>query len=118
VKPCLQQQQQTQRPPFSSHPFSSDGLLILAAAWHLGDSPCLVYYSVITVEDNGNQMSDAVTVEVTQYNPPFQVSSSQGGHSSPESCIATGGFKAHWQDLEIVVDISAFCFSISLSGPV
>lgn len=46
-----------------------DGLLILAAAWHLGDSPCLVYYSVITVEDNGNQMSDAVTVEVTQYNP-------------------------------------------------
>uniref|UniRef100_A0A8I6A7P7 Nuclear pore complex protein Nup133 n=1 Tax=Rattus norvegicus TaxID=10116 RepID=A0A8I6A7P7_RAT len=49
-----------------------DGLLILAAAWHLGDSPCLVYYSVITVEDNGNQMSDAVTVEVTQYNPPFQ----------------------------------------------
>lgn len=49
-----------------------DGLLILAAAWHLGDNPCLVYYSVITVEDNGNQMSDAVTVEVTQYNPPFQ----------------------------------------------
>ncbi|GAB1293790.1 Nuclear pore complex protein Nup133 [Apodemus speciosus] len=49
-----------------------DGLLILAATWHLGDNPCLVYYSVITVEDNGNQMSDAVTVEVTQYNPPFQ----------------------------------------------
>lgn len=49
-----------------------DGLLILAAAWHLADSPCLVYYSLITVEDNGYQMSDAVTVEVTQYNPPFQ----------------------------------------------
>ncbi|XP_073076070.1 nuclear pore complex protein Nup133 isoform X1 [Manis javanica] len=49
-----------------------DGLLILAAAWHLADSPCLVYYSLITLEDNGYQMSDAVTVEVTQYNPPFQ----------------------------------------------
>nr|XP_004659740.2 nuclear pore complex protein Nup133 [Jaculus jaculus] len=49
-----------------------DGLLVLAAAWHPGDSPCLIYYSLITVEDNGNQMSDAVTVEVTQYNPPFQ----------------------------------------------
>nr|XP_042134704.1 nuclear pore complex protein Nup133 [Peromyscus maniculatus bairdii] len=49
-----------------------DGLLVLAAAWHLGDSPCLIYYSLITVEDNGNQMSDTVTVEVTQYNPPFQ----------------------------------------------
>ncbi|XP_055281818.1 nuclear pore complex protein Nup133 isoform X1 [Moschus berezovskii] len=49
-----------------------DGLLILAAAWHLADSPCLVYYSLITVEDNGYQMSDSVTVEVTQYNPPFQ----------------------------------------------
>uniref|UniRef100_A0A8D0P151 Nuclear pore complex protein Nup133 n=1 Tax=Sus scrofa TaxID=9823 RepID=A0A8D0P151_PIG len=50
-----------------------DGLLILAAAWHLADNPCLVYYSLIAVEDNGYQMSDAVTVEVTQYNPPFQV---------------------------------------------
>uniref|UniRef100_A0A8D1NC11 Nuclear pore complex protein Nup133 n=1 Tax=Sus scrofa TaxID=9823 RepID=A0A8D1NC11_PIG len=49
-----------------------DGLLILAAAWHLADNPCLVYYSLIAVEDNGYQMSDAVTVEVTQYNPPFQ----------------------------------------------
>ncbi|KAM7050152.1 nuclear pore complex protein Nup133 [Molossus nigricans] len=49
-----------------------DGLLVLAAAWHPADSPCLTYYSLITVEDNGCQMSDAVTVEVTQYNPPFQ----------------------------------------------
>uniref|UniRef100_A0A8C0R8X2 Nuclear pore complex protein Nup133 n=1 Tax=Canis lupus dingo TaxID=286419 RepID=A0A8C0R8X2_CANLU len=50
----------------------NDGLLILAAAWHPADNPCLIYYSLITVEDNGHQMSDAVTVEVTQYNPPFQ----------------------------------------------
>ncbi|KAK1327991.1 hypothetical protein QTO34_012413 [Cnephaeus nilssonii] len=49
-----------------------DGLVVLAAAWHPADSPCLVYYSLVTVEDNGYQMSDAVTVEVTQYNPPFQ----------------------------------------------
>ncbi|XP_069340848.1 nuclear pore complex protein Nup133 [Eulemur rufifrons] len=49
-----------------------DGLLILAAAWHPADNPCLIYYSLITAEDNGYQMSDAVTVEVTQYNPPFQ----------------------------------------------
>lgn len=54
---------------------TSDGLVVLAAAWHPADSPCLVYYSLVTVEDNGYQMSDAVTVEVTQYNPPFQVRS-------------------------------------------
>ncbi|KYO18784.1 nuclear pore complex protein Nup133 isoform X1 [Alligator mississippiensis] len=49
-----------------------EGLVILAAAWHLGDSPCLIYYTLITVEDKGYQMSDDVLVEVTQYNPPFQ----------------------------------------------
>ncbi|XP_066091023.1 nuclear pore complex protein Nup133 [Saccopteryx bilineata] len=49
-----------------------DGLLVLAAAWHPADIPCLVYYSLITVEDHGYQVSDAATVEVTQYNPPFQ----------------------------------------------
>ncbi|XP_060048009.1 nuclear pore complex protein Nup133 [Erinaceus europaeus] len=51
---------------------SCDGLLILAAAWHPADNPCLVYYTLITVEDNGYQMLDSVNVEVTQYNPPFQ----------------------------------------------
>uniref|UniRef100_A0ACB8GC78 Uncharacterized protein n=1 Tax=Sphaerodactylus townsendi TaxID=933632 RepID=A0ACB8GC78_9SAUR len=49
-----------------------DGLVILAAAWHLSDQPCLTYYTLVTVEDCGFQMSDSVTVEVTQYNPPFQ----------------------------------------------
>uniref|UniRef100_A0A803XSC1 Nuclear pore complex protein Nup133 n=1 Tax=Meleagris gallopavo TaxID=9103 RepID=A0A803XSC1_MELGA len=49
-----------------------DGLVILAAAWHPGDHPCLVYYTLITVEDKGFQMSDDVVVEVTQYNPSFQ----------------------------------------------
>uniref|UniRef100_A0A8B9SF49 Nuclear pore complex protein Nup133 n=1 Tax=Apteryx owenii TaxID=8824 RepID=A0A8B9SF49_APTOW len=49
-----------------------DGLVILAAAWHPGDRPCLVYYTLITVEDKGFQISDDVVVEVTQYNPSFQ----------------------------------------------
>ncbi|XP_030355451.1 nuclear pore complex protein Nup133 isoform X2 [Strigops habroptila] len=49
-----------------------DGLVILAAAWHPGDRPCLVYYTLITVEDKGYQISDDVVVEVTQYNPSFQ----------------------------------------------
>uniref|UniRef100_A0A8C0C1L3 Nuclear pore complex protein Nup133 n=1 Tax=Buteo japonicus TaxID=224669 RepID=A0A8C0C1L3_9AVES len=49
-----------------------DGLVILAAAWHPRDRPCLVYYTLITVEDKGYQMSDDVVVEVTQYNPSFQ----------------------------------------------
>lgn len=52
---------------------NSDGLVILAAAWHPGDRPCLVYYTLITVEDKGYQMSDDIVVEVTQYNPSFQV---------------------------------------------
>ncbi|XP_020642196.3 nuclear pore complex protein Nup133 isoform X1 [Pogona vitticeps] len=49
-----------------------DGLVVLAAAWHLGDSPCLIYYTLITIEDNGYPTSDNVVVEVMQYNPPFQ----------------------------------------------
>ncbi|NXH14436.1 NU133 protein, partial [Bucco capensis] len=49
-----------------------DGLVILAAAWHPGDRPCLVYYTLVTAEDKGYQMSDDIVVEVTQYNPPFQ----------------------------------------------
>ncbi|XP_040843996.1 nuclear pore complex protein Nup133 isoform X2 [Ochotona curzoniae] len=49
-----------------------DGLVILAAAWHPSDSPCLIYYSLVTIEDNGYHMSDVVNVEVTQYNPPFE----------------------------------------------
>ncbi|XP_068258268.1 nuclear pore complex protein Nup133 isoform X2 [Nyctibius grandis] len=49
-----------------------DGLVLLAAAWHPGDHPCLVYYTLITVEDKGYQMSDDVVVEVTQYNPSFR----------------------------------------------
>ncbi|XP_053314464.1 nuclear pore complex protein Nup133 [Spea bombifrons] len=49
-----------------------DGLVILAVAWHHGDSPCLGYYTLITVNDEGYNISDEVIVEVTQFNPLFQ----------------------------------------------
>ncbi|XP_069463030.1 nuclear pore complex protein Nup133 isoform X1 [Ambystoma mexicanum] len=51
---------------------NNSGLVILAAAWHPGDSPCVSYYTLITVQDEGYNMSDEIIVEVTQYNPPFQ----------------------------------------------
>ncbi|KAM4772603.1 nuclear pore complex protein Nup133 [Rhinophrynus dorsalis] len=49
-----------------------EGLVILAVAWHPGDNPVLSYYTLITVKDEGYNMSDEITVEVTQLNPPFQ----------------------------------------------
>ncbi|XP_071997366.1 nuclear pore complex protein Nup133 [Engystomops pustulosus] len=51
---------------------NSDGLVILAAAWHSGDSPCTSYYTLITVKDEGYNFSDEINVEVTQLSPPFQ----------------------------------------------
>uniref|UniRef100_A0A8K9XLZ2 Nucleoporin 133 n=1 Tax=Oncorhynchus mykiss TaxID=8022 RepID=A0A8K9XLZ2_ONCMY len=49
-----------------------DGLVVLAAAWHPSDSPCLAYFCLVTLLDNGNNISDELSVEVTKYNPPFQ----------------------------------------------
>nr|XP_056709304.1 nuclear pore complex protein Nup133 [Euleptes europaea] len=73
---------------------SCDGMVILAAAWHLSDRPCLTYYTLITVEDSGDHMSDSVTVEVTQYNPPFQPEELicklvVPDFSSPAACLYT-----------------------------
>uniref|UniRef100_A0A673Y2Q2 Nucleoporin 133 n=1 Tax=Salmo trutta TaxID=8032 RepID=A0A673Y2Q2_SALTR len=51
-----------------------DGLVVLAAAWHPSDSPCLAYFCLVTLLDNGNNISEELSVEVTKYNPPFQVS--------------------------------------------
>ncbi|XP_024116454.1 nuclear pore complex protein Nup133 isoform X1 [Oryzias melastigma] len=48
------------------------GLVILAAAWHPADSPCLVYFCLITLQDSGASISDQFTVEVTKYTCPFQ----------------------------------------------
>ncbi|XP_077342669.1 nuclear pore complex protein Nup133 isoform X3 [Lithobates pipiens] len=51
---------------------NEDGLIILAAAWHCGDDPCLIYYTLVTVKDEGYTFSDEVNVEVTQFNPLFE----------------------------------------------
>uniref|UniRef100_A0A674F4S2 Nuclear pore complex protein Nup133 n=1 Tax=Salmo trutta TaxID=8032 RepID=A0A674F4S2_SALTR len=51
---------------------SQDGLVVLAAAWHPSDSPCLAYFCLVTLLDNGNNISEELSVEVTKYNPPFQ----------------------------------------------
>lgn len=54
--------------------FSRAGLVVLAAAWHPSDTPCLAYFCLVTLQDNGAAISDQFIVEVTKYNPPFQVS--------------------------------------------
>ncbi|XP_030636232.1 nuclear pore complex protein Nup133 [Chanos chanos] len=51
---------------------SPDGLVVLAAAWHPADTPCLAYFCLVTLPDNVSQVSDELSVEVTKYNPPFQ----------------------------------------------
>ncbi|XP_045073846.1 nuclear pore complex protein Nup133-like [Coregonus clupeaformis] len=51
---------------------SQDGLVVLAATWHPSDSPCLAYFCLVTLLDNGNNISEELSVEVTKYNPPFQ----------------------------------------------
>ncbi|KAM5163762.1 nuclear pore complex protein Nup133 [Mantella aurantiaca] len=52
--------------------YNEDGLVILTAAWHHGDDPCLIYYTLVTVRDEGFNFSDDVNVEVTQFNPLFE----------------------------------------------
>uniref|UniRef100_UPI0037E7EA6D nuclear pore complex protein Nup133 n=1 Tax=Semicossyphus pulcher TaxID=241346 RepID=UPI0037E7EA6D len=51
---------------------SQAGLVVLAAAWHPSDTPCLAYFCLVTLQDNGAAISDQFTVEVTKYNVPFQ----------------------------------------------
>ncbi|KAM3623609.1 uncharacterized protein V6R79_013158 [Siganus canaliculatus] len=48
------------------------GLVVLAAAWHPSDTPCLAYFCLITLQDDGATVSDQFMVEVTKYSPPFQ----------------------------------------------
>uniref|UniRef100_I3ITY7 Nuclear pore complex protein Nup133 n=1 Tax=Oreochromis niloticus TaxID=8128 RepID=I3ITY7_ORENI len=52
---------------------SQAGLVVLAAAWHPSDTPCLAYFCLVTLQDNGATISDQFTVEVTKYSSPFQV---------------------------------------------
>ncbi|XP_020495313.1 nuclear pore complex protein Nup133 [Labrus bergylta] len=51
---------------------SQAGLVVLAAAWHPSDTPCLAYFCLVTLQDNGAAISDHFTVEVTKYSVPFQ----------------------------------------------
>ncbi|XP_034044297.1 nuclear pore complex protein Nup133 [Thalassophryne amazonica] len=51
---------------------SQAGLVVLAAAWNPSDTPCLVYFCLITLQESGATISEQFTVEVTKYNPPFQ----------------------------------------------
>ncbi|XP_032419255.1 nuclear pore complex protein Nup133 isoform X1 [Xiphophorus hellerii] len=48
------------------------GLVVLAAAWHPSDSPCLAYFCLVTLQETGDTISDQFTVEVTKYSCPFQ----------------------------------------------
>lgn len=54
-------------------PVSRAGLVLLVAAWHPSDSPCLAYFCLVTLQDSGAAISDQFYVEVTKYSPPFQV---------------------------------------------
>ncbi|XP_051559907.1 nuclear pore complex protein Nup133 [Myxocyprinus asiaticus] len=51
---------------------SNAGLVVLAAAWHPADSPCLAYFCLVTLPETTVPSPDQLTVEVTKYNPPFQ----------------------------------------------
>ncbi|KAK3530270.1 hypothetical protein QTP86_022422 [Hemibagrus guttatus] len=51
---------------------SHAGLVVLAAAWHLADTPCLAYFCLVTLPDATIPVTDELSVEVTKYNPPFQ----------------------------------------------
>lgn len=57
----------------------STGLVVLAAAWHPADTPCLAYFCLVTLPDSAMPVTDELTVEVTRYNPPFQVQSDTNG---------------------------------------
>ncbi|KAJ0051108.1 hypothetical protein NL108_013845, partial [Boleophthalmus pectinirostris] len=48
------------------------GLVLLAAAWHPSDTPCLLYFCLVTLLDSGASVSEEVTVEVTKFTTPFQ----------------------------------------------
>ncbi|KAK2909323.1 hypothetical protein Q8A67_005160 [Cirrhinus molitorella] len=52
--------------------YSKAGLVLLAAAWHPGDTPCVAYFCLVTLAESIAPSPDLLTVEVTKYNPPFQ----------------------------------------------
>ncbi|XP_033831667.1 nuclear pore complex protein Nup133 [Periophthalmus magnuspinnatus] len=48
------------------------GLVVLAAAWHPSDTPCLAYFCLVTLIGSGASVSEEITVEVTKFTTPFQ----------------------------------------------
>ncbi|KAM4594856.1 nuclear pore complex protein Nup133 [Fundulus diaphanus] len=52
--------------------FSQLGLVVLAAAWHTSDTPCLAYFCLVTLQESGGTICDQFNVEVTKYSCPFQ----------------------------------------------
>lgn len=48
------------------------GLVVLAAAWHPSDTPCMVYFCLVTLWDSGAAVSEQFTIEVTKFSTPFQ----------------------------------------------
>lgn len=48
------------------------GLVVLVAAWHPSDTPCLLYFCLVTLTDTGASVSDQFSVEVTKFTTPFQ----------------------------------------------
>lgn len=54
-------------------PVSRAGLVLLVAAWHPSDAPCLAYFCLVTLQDSGAAISEHFYVEVTKFSPPFQV---------------------------------------------
>lgn len=51
---------------------SQEGLVVLVAAWQPTDTPCLVYYCLVTLPDHPSQQVEEISVEVTKHNPEFQ----------------------------------------------
>lgn len=80
--------------------------MVLAAAWHLSDTPCLAYFCLVTLQDRAASISEQFTVEVTKYNPPFQV--------SPDA--ASGSIELHYYLLPLVFNIQIHQGRLSLTG--
>uniref|UniRef100_H2SG96 Nuclear pore complex protein Nup133 n=1 Tax=Takifugu rubripes TaxID=31033 RepID=H2SG96_TAKRU len=59
------------------------GLVVLVAAWHPSDTPCLAYFCLVTLQDSGAAISDQFNVEVTKYRLPFQVTMETPIRSEP-----------------------------------
>lgn len=59
--------------------------MVLAAAWHPSDTPCLAYFCLVTLQEGGASISDQFVVEVTKYCPPFQVSPDPAPDPDPVS---------------------------------